>query len=251
MATFSTEGVVLSHSSPTDSGRLVTLYTWGHGKLQARLRGSHKTLSKLAGNMEPFCDGLFFLAHGPGGYTVIGVDAASPRSALKRKLQTTAAASIVAEAVIRLTHDQQPDRRLFAVVQSVFSFLDQKALRTGSLLLLITWFFLRFFSLQGSGLEFSQCVRCRKKLTPGTLSISFSLGGALCGECGRLTSDAQALRADTLKLFRLLNEAPLADVLRVKTSTASLVQALNVVSRLYRYHLEDSSPAQQFFQALS
>ncbi|HCM67623.1 MAG: DNA repair protein RecO [Candidatus Kerfeldbacteria bacterium RIFCSPLOWO2_01_FULL_48_11] len=249
MSTFHTEGVVLSHAQTTGTDRIVTLYTVRMGKLRVRLRGGLKSASKLSGSFEPFTAGTFFFAHGRGGVTAIGADVVSTHKILKRDLARIASASVCAEVVVGLTHEHHADPRIFELIISACGVLNRTSVAPITVSLVPVWFLWNALKLLGTGFEEQSCVRCRKRLTPTSLGISFSLGGMLCGPCRSQVHDALSLSTEAVKTIRFTLNSNASTLARLRLPQRALRELMSLSENMYAYQSERASTAFIFFRA--
>ena len=64
MATFKTAAVSLKTAPFAEADKLVTLFTREHGKIKVIAKGARRVPSRLAGRVEPFSYGEYFIARG-------------------------------------------------------------------------------------------------------------------------------------------------------------------------------------------
>lgn len=251
MSTLYSEGVVLSHAPTMNADRSITVFTKELGKIRARIKAGRKTQSKLAGNAEPFSRGLFFFAAGRGGYTLIGVDPITQYPRIKKNLILIAMASLCAESVHKLTQDQHSDARIYDLLTSTLSLLDQQKITEQKVRLVGLWCIWNLLTILGSGFESQVCVRCRKALSSKKLGASLLRGGMLCAQCHGHVSSIRMVTPEALKLFRILPHTAPKHLMRVRAKSATLGAAEEFTDELYQFHLEEKSTALSFVRFFS
>lgn len=250
MATFSTEGIVLAHAAQGETDRMIHLYTRLHGMLSIRVRGARKIGSKLSGSAEPFTDGLFFLAHGSGGYTLTGVEPANAYPLLKQRVTSVGVASLAAEAVITLTRPMHPDRAVYDLMIDLLRALDVRTASVTRLRLLAAWTIVRLLTATGSGVQVDACIRCGRAQVSPPVVISPALGGLVCHRCGSAPVGSVSVSASAVKLIRVLGSLDAIHAFRIKVAKVGLDEASSALREVYAYHRDAPSPALYFLASL-
>lgn len=177
METIRTEGVVLRRRPVGEADRLLTVFTRKLGKLVVLARGVRWMQSKMRGHLEPFTLSRLIIVRSRR-LTLAEAETVNAFPPLRRNLVQTAAASHLAELLIRLLPDEEPNEALFELFLEHLSRLaaleqPECVMRT---------FEFRLLALAGFAPEVSSCGSCRAPLIP-PLRFSVRIGGILCRRC--------------------------------------------------------------------
>ena len=174
------------------------------GKVAAVGRGVRKTTSKLAGHLEPGTVVDVSFVEGRGSlYTITAAQGIRPMVHVSSAIDLLPVFTHILEVTEALTHEEEPDTRLYDLLSSTLQQLDlivqteqpkSAALRAS--------FDLAYLRLLGLQPELRACVSCRAELFPVENRMSFHLGGVLCPSCGDDDHESVPLSVDVLKLLR-------------------------------------------------
>ncbi|CAN5761785.1 hypothetical protein BH23GEM6_BH23GEM6_05730 [soil metagenome] len=116
-----THAVILQTFRYSDSSKILRLYSPEYGLRSVIAKGAQRPKSRFGALLEPFTEGeaQFYLREGRELHTLGGFDLLRSRQALGRDLTAFAAASLLAELVIR-SGTEEPQPLLFAVLLDAF-----------------------------------------------------------------------------------------------------------------------------------
>jgi DNA repair protein RecO (recombination protein O) len=121
-ATFKTEAVVLRSLRFGEADRVLHVYTLAGGRLGAIAKGVRKTRSRFGGRLEPLSHVELVLHQGRGELaTVTGADLVRSHAAVRDDPYRLGVGLVGAEAMLRLFHEQEANRRGF---EALTRFLD-------------------------------------------------------------------------------------------------------------------------------
>ena len=156
MALYKAEAVVLRSRSLGEADKIVTLFTYERGKVEAVARGVRRPRSRLLGVTQLFTHGRFLLYERKSLDTISQGEIVRSFLPLREDLLRMAHAAYVAELLDRTTELNDGHPRLFALLLMVMEMLA-----TGPRLALTT----RYFEVQlmqelGFRPHLDDCVRC-------------------------------------------------------------------------------------------
>ncbi|MDD2730703.1 MAG: DNA repair protein RecO [Candidatus Portnoybacteria bacterium] len=126
ISVYKTEGIILKAADLGELDRLLTIYTNGYGKIQARAISARKKESKLAGNLQPFTHARFLLAKSKTIDIVTDVSVINGYLQLHHRLENLSHAFYFAELIDKLVAAPEPDDNLWRLVCQAFSALNQR-----------------------------------------------------------------------------------------------------------------------------
>jgi DNA repair protein RecO (recombination protein O) len=203
MATYlQTKAIVLGHRDLAEHDRLYTLLTERRGKLEVRVRGARKTLSKLQPPLSSIAVTRVLIYEGRSRPLLIGVETAERFPALHTSLWRTRYAARFLRLVDLTTRAEAVDREIFELtIESLRSAETAAPAHAPSLR---DAFILKLLSHAGYRPELDHCVICRSRTVS---AVSAAHGGAICEQC--VSKDTSAVPADELVFDALRAHAAL------------------------------------------
>lgn len=123
---YKTEGIILKSADWGDLDRLLTIYTRGYGKIQARAISARKKDSKLNGCLQSFTHGQFLLAKSKTIDIVTDLEVFDSHQFLRGHLENTAYAWYFAELIDKLIPAPERDEDIWRLIFRAFEVLNQK-----------------------------------------------------------------------------------------------------------------------------
>ncbi len=184
--TKNSQAIILNRSDYRESDSLITVYTKDYGKLSLIARGAKKLSSKLSGHLEPLSLVDILIIKGKG-FDYIG--SALGRQAflgIKDDLNKLYFAGLALRNFNLLVRDNQPDERLFFLLQRFLEVLDNYSgdeftRENGDLL--YVFFALKLLSELGYRPEMHECLSCRSQIKSGKNYFNLKNGGLVCENC--------------------------------------------------------------------
>ncbi len=201
MAVYTTEAILLGVENWGEADKLLQFFTRDRGKIRAAAFGCRRPKSPLSGALQMFnCLEVTF-TEGDRVDTVRQAALYRYFPVLTGDLTAMAYASFIAELVLELMPEGEPDARIFDWLPDV---LDACGARNPRLTALAAGYQLLGFA--GVGFKLEECCRCGQRVGNGG-GFLVSEGGALCADCaGEITgchSYSPALREFLLGLVTL------------------------------------------------
>lgn len=194
--------VVLQTYPYSDTSKILRLMTEDHGPRSAIAKGARRPGSRFGGLIEPFAEGwaTVYLKENRDLHTLSDFDLIRERQALGVDLPRFAGASVLCELVMRLAPEEQPDRRLFAVlVAGLDDLVDASAGAAAATALRHIW---RVVGALGFAPDVRHCVACGREIDRGDRArFDFAAGGLRCTACGR---EGASLSAEDVEILRRL-----------------------------------------------
>jgi DNA repair protein RecO (recombination protein O) len=242
---YNTHGIVLRRRDVGEADRIVTVYTIEHGKRSFSARGSRKTTSKIAGQIEPFSYTRFFVAQTRGLHIISQAQALNVFPKMREEERRIAIAGLFAELVDSLTPDDQENREVADLLIASLTLLDGGR---DPLLVLIA-FELGLMRHLGYRPELTRCGVCGRELTP--LEHGFSLEtGVVCRDCRRDAPSVQALSMDALKLMRAIDRGDLNALLHLRIDPRVTREADDLLAAYVERIVGKPSRAREVFREL-
>lgn len=193
MSLLVTESIVLHVFDYLDSSRIIRVVTRDAGVLSLLARGARRPKSRFGNALDLFVQGTAHVQVKPGRdlQTLVSFDVTRARSALALGLERFAAASALAELMLRVVVDEAHSE-LFDLSSDSFDALSVVAAgdvrATG---IAACW---RMIGELGFAPVLEHCSVCHASLDlDATLPFSHSAGGMVCASCARQNPTSRSL----------------------------------------------------------
>lgn len=184
MPLLATDAIILHAADYLESSRILRLVTREAGVQSVVARGARGSGKRFGRAMDLFAEGQAQIQFKPGRdlHSLTGFDVTASRAGLASDLGRFAAASAVAEVVLRLVHDEAAPMLYLALAEG----LDRLAAADGESIapvaLATLW---QVVAEVGFRPALSVCGECHAEIPPDQ-AVRFDplAGGALCSRCG-------------------------------------------------------------------
>lgn len=212
-----TSAVVLRSRRWGDLHRMVTLASAELGIIDALAYGARK--GKLAGRIDLFLVGVFFLYHNPvrGDYTIVDVEPAVGSEHIRADLRRMYMASFMAELVIKMHGGDC--QALFDLISQSFALLDDQAPCTPDTVLI--QFIWRLIEVSGLGPDLVACPICERPYgAEEALSFNTAMHAPCCTGCADVdvSNGEMALGPGARRYLLYTVDLPLEDAVGVQLS---------------------------------
>ena len=202
---YRTRGFVIKKTDRGEADQLFTIYTKDFGKLEILGKAIRKIKSKLRGGIELFYLSEIEFIQGKTYKTLTDAILIESFSKIRKDLERLFVANKIAESLDDLVKGQEPDMRIWDLLNEVFQKIENLLKIENLKLKIIYYYFLwNFFSILGYKPELYHCSSCQKRLVPGIFYFSLDLGGVVCRRCVEKPKKSQAVSQDLVKTVRLL-----------------------------------------------
>ncbi len=212
---YETDGVVLSQTALGEYDKIIAVFTQTQGVVKAVVKGARKAASKLSSITQPFCEATFQFYKGRSLDRVTQVGLKSSHSAVVGQYEKTVYASYLAELILELLPERQPQEEQYRFFIQVLACMETR----DDSWIVTKWAEIGF--LQGAGLapSLKDCVQCGAPIeeTVGKeTEVLFSVanGGVICRDCLSQTDDGFQgnilISLGALKTMQMLHDSVVA-----------------------------------------
>lgn len=235
-----TPAIVLRYYPYSNTSRVVSWLTPHAGRISTMIKGSQRPKSPFLGQYDLFytCE-LVYYARSRGGLHIARECAPlKTRSAFRSDWKACAAASYVADLVLRISPPDAPHHELFDVLDAG---LDHLA-ANGATAEFVHWFELKLLEHLGLAPRLRHCLGCNRDLKPGERRTRFSYarGGILCGSCSRGAADnLLPITPDAVAILSAWQKARSSQAaLSTRCTSRQLEELENLLGLFLVYHLD-------------
>jgi len=205
---YRTQSFILKKIDRGEVDRIFTIYTKDFGKLELLAKAERKIKSKLRGGLELFYLSEIEFIQGKTHKTLTDAILIDKFKNLRRDLKRLAIAYKISEVLDNLVKDQEPDEKIWQLLNEVFSKLNSLEIKNSKLEILYHYFLWNLLSILGYQPELYNCSLCQKKVTPEKLYFSQKEGGLICTSCFRKigvpSGSGQEVKPETIKILRII-----------------------------------------------
>ncbi len=201
----STEAVVLRTVKFQESSRIATFYTERFGRLAGIVKGARKSPGRFGASLQPMAQVSLVVYRKPGRdvQTVSQCDLVAARRRIPLDLERMAIGLQMVELVTMVTHDEEENRELYALLAGSLMELDAE---TSPGWMLFYHFQLRLAGILGFRPDFGHCGGCGKPVPAGRAGgemfrVDIERGAPLCGDCDSPGRRCVPVRSDELDLL--------------------------------------------------
>ena len=177
MASYQTAAVVLGSKNWGEADKMMTLFTYDRGLVEAAAFGCRRPRSPLAAGMQMFSSIEVQLSEGKRVDTVRQCTLKKHYKKLSEDLEVMAYGSFVAEFLREFLPPGQPEPQMFARLLYILDSFEVRNPRVTALIAVI-----QLLEFTGMQLHFEHCLHCGAPVD-GEAYLSFNAGGVLCADC--------------------------------------------------------------------
>ena len=207
-----------------ESDKLVWLFTEDFGKITAIAKGARKNKSRYVSSTLPCSYGEFVLFKGRNLYTINEVTIIDSFQQLLRNLETITYASYFNELIDIAMENEDVNMELFKDLVTAFYFIKNDVM---DIEVLARAFETKLLKATGYGLNFKQCVKCRKKITISN-NIDLQSYGPICKDCEKVNSIY--ISNPTYNTLKFLNNFGMDKINRIVVSKTSKLELYKILS---------------------
>jgi DNA repair protein RecO (recombination protein O) len=251
MNLYRTCGIVLRTVGHGESDKLVTFYSPDIGRVTGIAKGAKRSKRRFVNKLEE-CSLLQIFYRPPKGtaglFLISEAELLDAHLPLRTDVRKYAAAMYLCELVMRFTHDNDSDPRLYAVLQWALEALS----RAKTPLPTVALAHLRLLDAVGYRPELNRCTSCRQAVVMGrTYKFLPGNGTLLCNRCSP-PQDRHSTRLSVQTLSLLVNAQSLdLDRLhRLQFAPQALHEAMTILHQFSLHLLQQDLHSWQILWSL-
>ncbi len=228
---YQSRSIILKTSDLREADKIVSIFSEKAGKISAVARGIKKPKSSLRACVQPFCHSLLFFSSGRELDLITQGKLIQFYGNTREDIQRMLYAVYIMELLDKSLMERMPLSDLYLYTLQVLNYIDEWGVNQ----LIIRSFELKLLICLGYTPLLNRCIKCG---SPTVSSFNIPEGGTVCDVCQKESSSIYPLAAPTLALLRLLLNANIKTISRVKASTQNLQQLEAFLEAYLEYHLE-------------
>lgn len=245
-----TEAIVIKSMKYRDSSKIVTFYTRRFGKLKGVAKGSRQSQNKFGAALEAmsYVSLVLYMKEHQDLSLVSQCDAIRSFATIQLDMQRLSVGLSVLELVDQLTHEQEENEALFAVIVRTLEALERRPKHAETL---FRAFQIQVASIFGFAPSLEVCRECGRSMSDvedsGSLAFHHINGAILCSNCrqekaAELKSGYSVISPSTFQILRRFLSGP-TEGLSNLSYNERVGNELDETLRLYlRSHFEHLKP---------
>lgn len=247
MAAYSVRALVLRKTKLGETDVILSLLAEDGRQIRAVAKGMRKPGSRTSGRLEPFSEVDLLIHSGRSLDVVSEVEVLATHARLREDLDRSAAASVVADVLDKISLEGQAEERLFGLSQATLVSLESGG--TETLSTLVTAFLLKVMAMHGYRPQLEACAACAQHVSGGKL-FSLASGGVLCPECGGSDSSAMRLSESGRALLMWLLRSTMVEIAATPVPETDTREVFDLMRSFVAYHLHARLKALDFYAGL-
>ena len=229
---YRTQGFIFKKTDRGEANQLFTVYTKDFGKLEILGKAIRKISSKLRSGADIFYLSDIEFIQGKTHKTLTDAILIKDFKNLRKNLKKIAVAYKISEVLDILVKGQEPDEKIWQLLNETFNKLNNCLLLTVNCSLIYYYFLWNLLSILGYRQELYQCSLCQKKLSPENIFFSPKEGGLICKNCKNSIKQAQEINSNTVKILRIILKKDWSTLKKLKVELENL-KSLKIISNYY------------------
>lgn len=237
---YRTQGFILKKNDSGEADRIFTIFTKDFGKLDLLAKAVRKIQSKLRAGLEFFYLTEIEFIQGKTHKTLTDTILINNFKNLRKDLRKLAVAYKISETFDNLVKGQEPEKKIWQLLNEVFERLNNLKFKIYDLRLIYYYFLWNLLSILGYQLELYYCSLCQKKLIPEDIFFGIKEGGLICNQCQKSIKSLKQIDANTVKIIRIIlkNDWPTLEKLKVENK---YLKQLSTISKYYLSEILEQS----------
>ena len=234
---YRTPGIILKKIDRGEADQIFTIYTKDFGKLEILGKAIRKISSKLRSGAEIFYLTEIEFIQGKTHKTLTDAISLDKFENLRKDLKKLAIAYKISEVLDNLVKGQEPDEKIWNLLNETFYKLNDYKLKAERYKLIYYCFLWNLLSILGYKAELHNCPICQKKLRPEELYFNPKEGGIICSNCFKKVKSGKEVKAEIVKILRIILEKDWKTLSKLKIGKPYL-KSLDIISdECYSYTL--------------
>jgi DNA repair protein RecO (recombination protein O) len=239
------KGFVLRNRPLGETDRLVTCFTFEHGKIAGVAKGASRLRSRFGSSLQPLSliRLMLFGKETRSLYRIDHTDILTSFQAIRDDWEKLRSALYAIDLVDALLADADPQPRVFSLLERLLT--SVRAGETGRIELWLRLFEARLLALVGYRPLLEQCVICHRPATTRG-GLSGGLGGYVCPACEVGVSDARRVSPATRRLLARAATLQWEAAERLSLSGEQQQELRQVLHELLRGHVRKEVKSYRF-----
>ncbi|MFH1427545.1 MAG: DNA repair protein RecO [Patescibacteria group bacterium] len=235
--TYTTKAIVLNRQPFRENDSRVVVYSFELGKMDLVARGTKKTLSKLAGLVEPISLIKTMVIKGRQ-YDYIGnVVSLESYYNIKNDFNKLLSAGQAIRIFNQLIKENLADEKVFLLLIDFLNIINYSQPPEVNYNLISSYYNLKLLVCLGYQPELYYCLKCKKKIEPDSNRFDYANGGIICYKCGKI-NNSLTISENCIKVLRLVLDNNLDYCLKLKINNQTEKEVNTTIKYFLDYNIK-------------
>ena len=226
--------IIIKNIDFKDADKLVTIFSEKEGKIRAVAKGIKKPNSSLRACVQPFAHSFLFLSQSGELGLITQGKVIDFYGHIRDNINLSLATIYLMELLDKSLMENVPYPKLYQSTIEVLTTLNNPEIPYNPLI--FRYYEMLLLIELGYKPVLDKCVVCKNPTKENIISISE--GGLICESCSEHSRNNVFVLGETLAILRLLTNANIKTLSRVKCSENALKQIEQVLEKYLEYYLE-------------
>jgi len=250
MRNYVVQGIIIHRFNIGEADRIIYILTKEQGLIQVKAISVRKIKGKLKGALELFMYSRIELAKGRSMDVVTGAQSIESFEEFRGNLLDTSAAFYLAEAVIGLVAEHEPNPAVFDLLLQTIEELNIKNTKDRKRDILISHFIIKMLDMTGFKPELFNCLNCQNKITSQGNVFSIAKGGVVCDNCLEKVEQGLPVSDQIIKIMRLLLSDGVKISCKIKANQEDIRQTRELLHNFLEYVMEREVKSNRFLKEI-
>ena len=247
MPTYPLQALVLRKTKLGETDTILTLLAADGRQVRAVAKGLRKPGGRFGARLEPYAVCDLMLNTGRSLEIVTDARTVASHSGLREDLDRSAAASVVADLLDKISVEGQHEERLYALSTTTLDVMETAPVE--ALPSLVIAFLVKAMAMHGYRPQLESCACCAQEVRESR-EFSVSGGGSLCPQCGALDATTVRLSAEGRAWLTRLLQARMAEVAGLSMPVAAIRDCFELVRAFVTFHIPARLRALDFYAGM-
>jgi len=245
--TYPLQALVLRKTKLGETDTILTLLAADGRQVRAVAKGLRKPGGRFGARLEPYAVCDLMLNTGRSLEIITDARTVASHAGLREDLDRSAAASVVADLLDKVSLEGQGEERIYAFATTTLDTMETAPIE--ALPSLVIAFLVKAMAMHGYRPQLESCACCAQEVGESRV-FSVSGGGTLCPECGALDSSTVRFGPEGRAWLERLLQARMAEIPDFEMPPAAVHDCFDLVRSFVAFHIPARLRALDFYAGM-
>ena len=247
MPTYPLQALVLRKTKLGETDTILTLLAADGRQVRAVAKGLRKPGGRFGARLEPYAVCDLMLNTGRSLEIITDARTVASHSGLREDLDRSAAASVVADLLDKISVEGQHEARLYGMSTTTLDVMETAPVE--SMHALVIAFLVKAMAMHGYRPQLASCACCAQEVGESR-QFSVAGGGSLCPQCGALDATTVHFSPEGRAWLEKLLQAKMADIPGFDMPAAAVSDLFQLVRAFVGFHIPARLKALDYYAGM-
>lgn len=247
MPTYPLQALVLRKTKLGETDTILTLLAADGRQVRAVAKGLRKPGGRFGARLEPYAVCDLMLNTGRSLEIITDARTVASHSGLREDLDRSAAASVVADLLDKISVEGQHEARLYDMSTTTLDVMETAPVE--SMPALVIAFLVKAMAMHGYRPQLESCACCAQEVGESR-DFSVAGGGSLCPQCGALDATTVRFGPEGRAWLERLMQARMADIPGFEMPQAAVSDIFQLVRAFVAFHIPARLKALDYYAGM-